>query len=163
MKNRFTRSHMGNVFALLLLCVFAVGILSVLVTGAGVYRRLVERDEASYEKRTAERYVSVKVQKATDPESISIEDFGGVSALAFTEEIDGVAYWTRIYCYEGYLRELFCAVESDLTPADGEKILPMKAFFGEKTGNLLRLRLFDVRGGEAELMLALRRTGEGES
>ena len=48
---------MDGVFVLLLFCVFAVCVLSVLLTGAGAYRRLTERDRVSYDRQIGRAHV----------------------------------------------------------------------------------------------------------
>ncbi len=44
---------MGSLLALLMLLVFAVCVLSVLLTGADTYQALTKRDQDSYDRRTA--------------------------------------------------------------------------------------------------------------
>ena len=57
---------------LLLFGVFAVCVLSVLLTGADAYQRLSERDRVSYDQRTAAQYLSTRVRQA--------DRLGGVEA-----------------------------------------------------------------------------------
>ena len=52
-----------------------------------------------------------------------MEDFDGYQALSIREQIDGQWYVTRVYYYDGYIRELFCAEDAALSPQDGEKII----------------------------------------
>ena len=53
MKMKENKRKADAVLVLLLFGVFAVCILSVLLTGADAYRRLAERDEMSYDRRIA--------------------------------------------------------------------------------------------------------------
>ncbi len=156
MKTQSAKLHITGLLALLLFAVFAVSILSVLTTGAGVYRRLAERDDTAYTQRTAERYVAAKIRQAGSGDAISVEDFRGVTALTVREEIGGIVFLTRIYCYDGHLRELFSMEGGDLTPADGESILPLAALEGECTDDRLILHLTHEDGTQRELILALR-------
>lgn len=55
---------MGGLLALLLLLVFAVCVLSVLLTGAGTYQTLTRRDQDSYDRRTAAQYLATRVRQA---------------------------------------------------------------------------------------------------
>lgn len=118
---------MGGLLALLLLLVFAVCVLSVLLTGAGTYQTLTKRDQESYDRRTAAQYLATRVRQADQLDGITVTDFQGCDALELTETIDGTPYVTRIYCYDGCLRELFSAAEAQMTPADGEKVLEVQA------------------------------------
>ena len=83
---------MGGLLALLLLGVFAVCVLSVLLTGAEGYRRLTERDREAYSWRTAAQYLTTKIRQADQWNGVSVENFGGRDALALTEEIGGEDY-----------------------------------------------------------------------
>lgn len=115
------RTKITDLMALLVLAVFALCVLLVLLTGARVYRRVVDRGEAQFEARTAAQYVTMRVRQA---ESVAVTDFEGCEALTIPETIDGKQYLTRVYCYDGFMRELFCAQGAFLSPKDGEKILP---------------------------------------
>lgn len=109
-----------TVFALFALCVLAV-----LLTGGNVYRNLVRSGGETYADRTAVSYIATRVRQA---QAVTVEDFGGCDALVIREEANGKTYLTRIYCHDGYLRELYAAQASQLQPGDGEKILEAEAF-----------------------------------
>ena len=156
MMKRPTKQHMSSLLTLLLFALFAVCVLWVLMAGAGVYRRVAERDEQSYAHRTAAQYVSTKVRQADSPASVSVEDFHGVPVLTLRQDLGGIALLTRIYCHDGWLRELYYPEGGSLSPADGEKILPMAHISAELTGGLLRIRMTDTNGQPQELMLFLR-------
>ena len=154
---------MDGVFVLLLFCVFAVCVLSVLLTGAGAYRRLTERDRVSYDRRTAAQYIAEKVRQADTWNDVSVEDFGGRDALVLAEEIDGEWYETLIYYYDGYLRELFTSASGEMLPEDGEKIMEANSFLAyadEPEEGQLSLRIQTSDGTWEELTLCLR-SGKG--
>ena len=152
------RKHqIDGLLVLLLFSVFAISILSVLLTGADAYKRLADRDDAAYNRRTAEQYVATKVRQAAD--GIAVMPFEGVQALCFTEEIDGETYMTRVYWYDGYIRELFSSVEDELLPGDGEQVFPVDAMTMEQRGALLHLCITD-NGRTTEQFLVCR-GGEG--
>lgn len=155
MKKRLTNLRMDGVAALLLTAVFAACLLLVLLTGAGGYRRLTERDRAAYDRRTALQYIATKVRQADAADCVSLTDFGGVPALRLAETVEGADYETYLYAYDGYLRELYAAAEAGLSPEDGEKVLPADGLTLSLEEGLLRV---ETAGGS--LMLALR-SGEG--
>ena len=136
MKKKFTK--ITDLPALLVFAVFAVCVLTVLLYGARVYGDLVQRGEESFRQRTAAQYVATRVQQA---ESVSVTDFGGCEALTIREDIDGRCYLTRVYCYGGYLRELFCAENAALLPENGEKILPAEELRCALTEQLLTVQI----------------------
>ena len=141
---------------LLLFGVFAICILAVLLTGADSYQRLSRRDQAGYDSRTAAQYLTTRVRQADRLGDVTVEDFGGADALVFTEEFDGVAYSTRVYCHDGYLRELFASAEETFLPEDGEKILQAQDLTLTLSGQTLQAKLTDSDGEVQQLTLYLR-------
>lgn len=161
MKHRNRKRSISGLAALVLLAVFAAGMLSVLLTGAGVYERLTRTGAATTGSRTCTQYLSTKVRQAAAPGSVSLSDFNGCPALQIRDTIDGTDYLTRIYCRDGWLMELFTAADADLTPEDGEKVLPAQALTGTLEQGLLELEVVDESGTLHTLLLSLRGEREG--
>ena len=139
--------------ALLLFGLFAVCILLVLLTGADVYKRLTERDRATYEKRTAAQYLTTKVRQADVAGWVGVEEFEGLSALTVTEEIEGTVYRTWIYCYDGYIRELFAAADGGMMPDAGEKVLEAEALSVREDGEMICAEITAPDGTTQEVRL----------
>ncbi len=156
MKNRASAQTLA---ALGLFTVFALGILGVLLGGGNAYRRLTARDRDTYDRGTALSYLATRVRQAPEPENITVTDLEGVSALSFGQTIEGRAYTTRVYCYEGWLMELFTLAEGDFSPEDGEKLLPMQALECTLADDLLTLDATDSSGQTARLYFSLREVG----
>ena len=151
---------MDGLLVLLLFGVLAACILSVLLTGASAYRRLTERDDAAYDRRTATQYVATRIHQADVLDGVFVEEFAGTQALVLAEEIEGDLYETRIYCYDGYIRELFSAAGNDFLPEDGEKVLEAAAMeFGETDG-LLQCSILSAEGSWDHVTISLR-SGKG--
>ena len=144
-------SRMTQVLALLTLTVFALCVLLVLLTGASCYRGLVDRGEDSYARRTALQYLTTRVRQA---ERVEIGEFEGCKALILEETVEGECYTTRVYCYDGWLRELYTVPGAQLPPKAGAEILEGKTLELTQEGSLLRLTL-----GEEELLLHLPEVG----
>ena len=162
MMKRSSKQHMDGLLAVLLLAVFAACLVLVLLTGAQVYQRLSQRDDAAYTWRTAGQYVSAKVRQEDRIDAVSVEEFGGQAALVLQENIDGEVYFTRIYCCDGYLRELFSPSDVELAAEDGEKILPMHAFSATLDEDMLTFVLEDEAGRKQTVLLTLHsREGAG--
>jgi hypothetical protein len=158
---RLMKHHIDGLVVLLLFGVFAACVLSVLLLGADAYKKLTERDQLSYDQRTAIQYLATKVRQADRAGAVTVEDFQGVDALVLREDLDGEVYLTRVYCYDGYLRELSSAADADLSPADGEQVLAADSLLVEEQGNALRLQM-ETDGSWQQEILALR-SGEGAS
>jgi hypothetical protein len=167
MRIRTGKHQIDGVFVLLLFSIFAVCILLVLLTGAGSYRRLMERDTESYDQRIAVQYVAAKIRGTDAEDCVFTGDFDGTAVsggntLHLLENIDGVLYDTRVYYYDGYIRELFAAADASFLPADGNPVLAARNLTFDYDGehHLLTVAATDQAGSITTLVLALR-SGEG--
>lgn len=160
MTKRRTQQHMSSAAVLVLFAVFAVCVLALLLTGAQVYGRLTQRDDASYTARTAAQYISARVHQSGET-SVVVEEFGGVTALAFYETYGTTPCVTRVYCHDGWLRELFSAADSTLSPADGEKLLALAGLDAALEEGVLTVTLTREDGSVQQLTFALRTGREG--
>lgn len=160
MSHHRTQKHqIDGLIALVLFGVFAACVLSVLLTGADVYHKLTVRDQEAYARRTCAQYVATKVRQASSGYAVEVTNFDGVDALALSENIDGEIYVTQVYCYDGWLRELFTAEGGEFLPEDGEQIIEAQAMDLALEDGLLTVDLTDGAGAETQLVLFLR--GEG--
>ena len=156
MKKKGQTNHsIYGLMALLLFCVFAGCILSVLLSGADTYQRLVSRDQDTYGQRTCVQYISNRVRQTALPGKAEVTSFEGESCLVLPETIDGTEYVTRVYCYDGWIRELFTLRDGDFLPEEGEKLLEAEGLsFSIKSG-LLSVELVDTDGEAVQWMLSL--------
>ena len=138
---------------------FAISILFVLLNGAGVYRRLTQRDQFSYDSRTCAQYVATKMRQAPSPAAISTDTFGTVDSLRISQDIEGLEFVTRIYCYENWLMEIFTLADGDFFPEDGEKILPLSSLSVSQDGSVFSFILTDTEGNTQHLTISARGGG----
>lgn len=150
------KHEISGLFALLLFGVFAVCILSVLLTGADVYHKLTERDRETYDMRTCTQYIATKVRQTQSGALVDVTDFGGVDALTLYEDIEGIRFVTRIYCCDGWLRELFTWGEGEYYPQDGEKILEASALSASIEDGMLNVEITNTAGENSHIELYLR-------
>ena len=158
MKKRPIQHQLNGLMALLLFGVFAACVLAVLLTGASAYRRLTQRDQEAYLRRTCVQYLATRVRQADSRDRVSVESFGGADALVLTET-DG-SYTTRIYCYDGWLMELYAAADADMEPQDGEKVLELSSLRLTLEDGALTADTVDTAGASGTLRMTLR-SGEG--
>ena len=111
-------------------------------------------------KDTALQYVAAKARQGDREGGVAVGSLTERDALVLAETIDGSCYETWIYCYDGYLRELFTEQGTDLAPEGGEKVLRAEDFRArmERDG-LLRLDILTAAGWETEVLSL--RSGEG--
>lgn len=159
--NYHTGYTADTVFVLVLLCVFAVSVLLVLLAGTGAYQDIAGKMEEQYEERTCISYLDAKIRHYDKAGMVSTEVFDGCEALALYEEVDGVRYKTLIYCYDGYVRELFFEEGLSFHPDDGQKIVPAESLkVTALAGNLIQLECTSETGNRETVTLYLR-SGKG--
>ena len=146
-------SKVTRLLGLLVFTLFALCILTVLLTGADIYSDLTDRGQASYARRTASQYITTRVRQSND---IRVEDFDGCDALVIRETIGNRVCFTRVYCYDGFIRELFTIGTGTFSPEDGEKILEAEALSLSVQRDLLTAALFLPDGSTQQLTLLLR-------
>ena len=150
--------QLNGLMALLLFGVFAACVLAVLLTGASAYRRLTQRDQAAYLRRTCVQYLATRVRQSDSRDCVAVENFDGADALVLKET--GGDYATRIYCYDGWLMELYAAADADMDPQDGEKVLELSSLSLSLEDGRLTADVVDQEGAAETLRLTLR-SGEG--
>lgn len=158
-KERNGKLNVDGVLALVLFGVFAVCVLLVLLQGARSYERLTRRGQDSYNERTAVQYIITRVRQADATGAVSLGMTDGVQTLQLTENIDGEEYVTRVYCYDGEIRELFSAEKFIFSPADGQTIIPANELGFKLDGNLLTVNIVYPDGGSAQFCVNIRSGG----
>lgn len=157
------RGHsVDTVLTLFLFGLFAGSLLTVLLLGARSYQQVVASMEEIYEGRTCLQYIATKVSHYSGQGAVEVTQFGEGDALALHETIDGCAYITYLYLYDGQMKELFCETDVELAPEAGFSIMEIRQFTVELlTDNLLYLTCTGS-GGTAQLYVELHQ-GEGET
>ena len=157
MRKKPIQHQVSALAVLLLFGVFAVCVLAVLLTGADSYRRLTDRDQAAYERRTCTQYIATRVRQSDRAGAIRVEDFDGSAALVLDADL---YYATWLYCRDGWLMELYCLAEERLKPEDGKQLMEAESMELTLEENLLSIRVVTSQGAEDTLLLSLR-SGEG--
>lgn len=164
------KHEMDRVAVLLLFSVFAGCILTVLCLGAASYKRIVTRNEASYTAGAGVQYIATKLRHNDESGMVWTGSFyeeenekNEVIPTLFlgmcTEE---ERYVTKLYYYDGFIRELFCETGEETEPEDGQEVLSASSFFVEKEGSLINITVGDEEGKEHVISLAIRSKAEVE-
>ena len=153
MRRRGNQHQMDGLLMLLLFGVFAVCLLVVLLTGARAYRRLTQRDQAAFDRRTCVQYLTTRVRQGDAEGGVSVRPFGGTDALALPAG-EGCITW--VYWYDGWLMELYTFENSGLSPEDGARIMPLGGLSLSLEDGLLTAELTDGTGAGETLRLSLR-------
>ena len=161
MKTEKKRNRMDSLIALMVSVIFALCVLMLILTGAGIYQRVVEKDSANYEWRTLVQYLTTHVHQSDRLGGVSTGSFGESDALILSESFEEETYYTYIYCYDGYIRELFTSADSGLLPVDGEKILEARELKTADRDGLLEITVTAEDGSSKTITLMLRSGGTG--
>lgn len=143
-------SKLPALMALTVFTLFALFLLLVLLSGADVYRDLTILGESDHLRRTAARYLTTRVRQA---EAVRAGNFRGSQALILEETAGSETYLTRVYCHDGWLRELYTAESGSFSPEDGEKILEAEALALSEGPGLLQAELALCEGDVITLWL----------
>ena len=158
MRRKPIQHHIDGLAALLLFGVFAVCVLAVLLTGASAYRRLTQRDQAAYGRRTCAQYIATKVRQSdAGYGNIAVKDIGGAQALILDAEQEYVTY---LYSYDGWPWELYTWSGEPPVPGDGQQLRETEQISWSLEGLLLTVESIAPSGAEDTLLLGLR-SGEG--
>ena len=95
------KNNLTGVLVLLVFAVFMVSVLFVLLTGADVVQKLTDRDQKSYQQRTAVQHVTMRVRQADREDMVEVRQIDGQDVLVLAEIIEGYRYETLVYCADG--------------------------------------------------------------
>lgn len=155
-KRNGVQHSMQGVFVFVLLGLFAVMSTLMVLLGAQMYRNTVEHATGNNEGRVLTAYVRSMVRAQDTADSVRVEDYDGMKALAMTSELEGQVFTTWLYCYEGELYELFTSGTDPLSPEKGTAICAARGFEPALEGHLLTMNLTDADGEAATVRVALR-------
>lgn len=145
----------------LLICAFAASVLFVLILGTRIYSSMSSASERAYYERTVLSFAVEKLRHGDGLGPVSVGEFDGLNALYLESELGGTAYTSILYCYDGWLYELFCEKGLDFSREDGTKILRAASVrFSEEKPRLIRIEATDEAGHARGLSVHLRSGGK---
>ena len=166
-----TASHgISSVFVFVLLGLFALFCTLTVLMGMKAYRAASERSGIHSRARIAASYVRTMLRGDDETGTVRAETAEGtvtedgeersvtVETLTLYNNYDGDEYVTRIYVWDGWLREWFTNLEEPFRPAEGERVCEAEALSAALEEGLLTVRL-QSDGEETEVCLALRAAG----
>ena len=155
-----------HLYPLLLFAIIVLSLLFLVMTGTGLYSAVVDSQTRNREARAALSYLAARVHAADAAGAVSVgegelylctaNDIQQRAALLLRENADGETYETRIYLYEGALREEYGTADAALDPQDSERIVDAKSFSIEQVRP--GLLVVSTEYGSADIAL---RSGRG--
>lgn len=133
MKEHDQKRSLSSLAPFLLFVIFTACILFVLLTGADLYQKFSKRDQSSFDHRTIVQYITTKIRQSDAADMIFVGNYDDpVSAfsgdtLFICEEIEGRTFYTRIYCSDDQMYELFSEKGLDFSMSSGQPIMALES------------------------------------
>jgi len=170
MKNRWIKHEMDSVFVLLLFTLFAGCVLMVLLLGASSYEGVVVRDGQAYDARTGVQYIAAKLRHGDEAGCVQVGSYADrldvtaddITTLYLKLSSVGEPFYTKIYYYDGYIRELLCPDQIALDPEAGQEVLAATSFSVEQQGSLIYVVIGEEDGETQSICLSVRSDEEGQ-
>lgn len=155
------RSGTADTVALVaLIAAFMLSVLFVLLLGARVYRGMSAGAESAYGERTCAAYLAEKLRHGDAQGAVRLGGFDGAEALYIDSEYDGTVYSQILYCYDGWVWELFCERDAGFSKTDGTRLIPAQAVhFSEPSPGLFYIEAVGRDGEVGGLYVCLRSGG----
>ena len=144
----------SGVFVFLLLGIFAIFSTIMVVMGAKAYRGMVEKADVHNSIRVASSYIRTMLRSNDEAGVLRVEDVDGVQTTTMENDY-GDIYVTRIYLYNGKLREWFALADIPFEPANGETVCSLDTMQAELKDGLLHV-VVSEHGTEMEIDYAPR-------
>ena len=146
----------SGVFVFLLLGIFAIFSTIMVVMGAKAYRGMVEKADVHNSIRVASSYIRTMLRSNDETGVLRVEDVNGIQTITMENDY-GDIYVTRIYLYDGKLREWFALADIPFEPANGETVCSLDTMQAELKDGLLHV-VVSEHGTEMEIDYAPRTT-----
>ncbi len=117
-----------HLYPLLLFAIIVLSLLFLVTEGTGLYSAVVDSQTNNRQTRAALSYLTARVRAADAAGAVSIGTGPEGDALLLRERAGGEVYETRIYLYDGALREEYALADTPLRPESAERIVPLGAF-----------------------------------
>lgn len=160
---RSSTHKLDTIFVVSLFTLFGITTFILVLIGVKQYKSTVNSMNHNYETRTSTSYLIEKVHQADKNAGVSITDFYDTRALTITSESNDKLYYTYIYFYDGYLRELFVGENAVYTPDSGQKIVSISNLSLDMiSSNLMKATITDTYGQDIPVYLSIKSTNRKE-
>lgn len=148
--------RIDSIFVMILFFLFALTAFVLVMIGVKQYQATADSMNYNYEVRTATSYLREKIRQNDSHAAISIDNIEGTDVLSLKSEVNGIVYYTYIYYYGGYLRELYVQDGSSFSLSSGQQIIELSGFeLSEATDRLITVTITDTWGGTTDMYLSV--------
>ena len=140
--SRREQNHViAGVFVFLLLGVFAVFSTMLVLFGAQAYRNTTDRSAEHDSDRTLYAYVLNTLRGDDAVDTVGLKSENGIDMVTVAYNYGGEEFEKRVYCYDGYLRELLMPANGEFYPESGEPVCEAADFEVEINGGLVTIAM----------------------
>ncbi|MCL2163358.1 MAG: DUF4860 domain-containing protein [Oscillospiraceae bacterium] len=125
----------GMAATLMIFCILAMSVFTVLLLGAGAYGNITEISSQCAEAHACLSYIWTKVKIGDDAGKVFVREFDGVPALWIEERLGGFTYNTVIYSHDGWIYELFTDDVQGFSLGDGVSVVQNESLVLEQYAN----------------------------
>lgn len=157
-KHKIINHSSETIFTMLLFLIFTFAILAVLISGVSVYKNTEKIMRNRFEERTVIAYVMTRLRQGDVYDAIEIDSYDEIGTLVLIkEELFGDEYRTYIYCYNGWVYELFAESGMKFDPKAGTRIVAAKGLnFKMTESDLLYIQCESTAGTLSDMNITLR-------
>lgn len=148
------------IFILILFGVFILSAIFVILFGSRIYKRTVDDMDNNFSRRTATEYITEKLHRNDFSDGVCVSECNGIRTLRMTAASEPAIYYTYIYYYDGYLREITQREDYPLNPETGTEIMKISDFSISSQGNLFDISVTDENGTANSFRVSLRSCSE---
>ncbi len=127
----YSKSKTGEAAGILLpmglVCLFAFCSLALALMGGQAYRQIQASVAEGFDTTVAAGYLRTKLSQFNHGGTVSLRNEDGVQVLAIESTLDGTAFETRIYLYEGRLMENFERADAPFFPVGGMQVARLES------------------------------------
>ncbi len=154
-------SHsISGLFIFMLIGIFAVFSTVMVLFGANAYRGAVNRFEADNKARIASSYIRSMLRADDETGVLGIGEADGIPYISLGNIYDEEGYITRLYVYDGMLREWFASGKIPFDPGIGEPVCEAESMLADLSDGLLTVKI--TAGGEEQEIFYAPRAVSGE-
>ncbi len=138
-------------FVILLLLLFASFGLCVVMIGARVYKNTVNYMEENDSSRTAIAYLEEKIRQNNEVDKIEVTTIEKNQSLRIHSSVNKEEYVTYIYCYDGWLWELYTKASNEIKLGMGQSLVKLDSLSIEE----LKDGLYQIKAGNLAVVVHL--------
>ncbi len=120
------KSIVDSLFLLLLFGAFLLSALFIVLFGARIYQKTADTTNRNFGLRTSVSYITEKIHQMDSLDGVSVLPVDGTEVLRLTTVAETGTYYTYLYYYDGYLKELTASESMTFRKENGTDILELQ-------------------------------------